>query len=35
VFDHGHIIEAGTYDELVTRKGKFAELAKAQFMAAE
>jgi glucan exporter ATP-binding protein len=35
VFDHGQIIESGTYEELVTRNGKFAELAKAQFMAAE
>jgi ATP-binding cassette, subfamily B, beta-glucan exporter len=35
VFDQGTIIESGTYAELVVRKGKFAELAKAQFMAAE
>jgi ATP-binding cassette subfamily B protein len=35
VFDHGRIIESGTYEELVMNKGKFAELAKAQFMAAE
>jgi len=35
VFDHGRIIESGTYEELVMSNGKFAELAKAQFMAAE
>jgi ABC-type transport system involved in cytochrome bd biosynthesis fused ATPase/permease subunit len=35
VFDRGEIIESGTYAELVTRNGKFAELAKAQFVAAE
>jgi ATP-binding cassette, subfamily B, beta-glucan exporter len=35
VFDRGTIIESGTYAELVGRNGKFAELAKAQFMAAE
>jgi ABC-type multidrug transport system fused ATPase/permease subunit len=35
VFERGTIIEFGTYDELVDRNGKFAELAKAQFMAAE
>lgn len=35
VFDHGRIIETGTYSELVNLNGKFAELAKAQFMAAE
>lgn len=35
VFDHGHLIESGTFDELVSRKGHFAELAKAQFLAQE
>ncbi len=35
VFDHGQIIEAGTFDELVARGGRFAELARAQFMTAE
>ncbi|MBF9232795.1 glucan ABC transporter ATP-binding protein/ permease [Microvirga alba] len=35
VFDHGHIIETGTFDELVAKGGRFAELAKAQFMATE
>ncbi|HST95325.1 MAG TPA: glucan ABC transporter ATP-binding protein/ permease [Microvirga sp.] len=35
VFDHGRIIETGTFDELVARGGRFADLAKAQFMAFE
>lgn len=35
VFDHGRVIESGTFDELVARGGRFAELAKAQFMASE
>ena len=35
VFDHGRIVEAGTFDELVAKGGRFAELAKAQFMAGE
>lgn len=35
VFDHGHLIESGTFDELVSRRGHFAELAKAQFLAQE
>ncbi len=33
VFDQGHVIEQGTFDELVARNGRFAELARAQFMA--
>jgi glucan exporter ATP-binding protein len=33
VFDQGRIIESGSFDELVARGGRFAELAKAQFMA--
>jgi len=32
VFDRGRIVESGTFDELVARGGRFAELAKAQFM---
>jgi len=32
VFDHGSIIERGTFDELVKKGGHFAELARAQFM---
>ena len=32
VFDHGRIIETGSFDELVAKGGRFAELAKAQFM---
>ncbi|MBA1154899.1 glucan ABC transporter ATP-binding protein/ permease [Microvirga mediterraneensis] len=35
VFDQGRVIETGTFDELVATGGRFAELAKAQFMAAE
>jgi ATP-binding cassette, subfamily B, beta-glucan exporter len=35
VFDHGHVIESGTFDELVLKGGRFAELAKAQFMVQE
>ncbi|TMJ05557.1 MAG: glucan ABC transporter ATP-binding protein/ permease [Alphaproteobacteria bacterium] len=33
VFDQGRVIEQGTFDELVARDGRFAELARAQFMA--
>ncbi len=33
VFDQGRIIETGTFDELVAKGGRFAELATAQFMA--
>ncbi|MGH6747828.1 MAG: glucan ABC transporter ATP-binding protein/ permease [Methyloceanibacter sp.] len=32
VFDHGRIIESGTFDQLVAQGGIFAGLAKAQFM---
>ncbi len=35
VFDGGRIIEAGTFDELVRAGGRFAELARAQFMVAD
>jgi ATP-binding cassette subfamily B protein len=35
VFDQGRIIETGTFDELVAKGGRFAELARAQFMAEE
>jgi ATP-binding cassette subfamily B protein len=35
VFDQGRIIESGTFDELTARPGRFAELARAQFLAAE
>jgi len=35
VFDHGRIVESGTFDELVAKNGRFAALAKAQFMAGE
>ena len=33
VFDQGRVIETGTFDELVAAGGRFAELARAQFMA--
>lgn len=33
VFDKGRIVEAGSFEELVALGGRFAELAKAQFMA--
>jgi len=35
VFDQGRIIETGAFDELVARDGRFATLARAQFMAPE
>jgi ATP-binding cassette subfamily B protein len=35
VFEHGRIIETGTFDELVARGERFAALAKAQFMVTE
>jgi ATP-binding cassette subfamily B protein len=35
VFHDGRIVERGTFDELVKQGGRFAELAKAQFMVAE
>ena len=35
VFENGRIVEAGTFDELVQLGGRFAALAKAQFMTAE
>jgi ATP-binding cassette subfamily B protein len=33
VFDGGRIVESGTFDELVAQDGRFAELARAQFIA--
>ena len=35
LFDGGRVIESGTFDELVAKGGRFAELAKAQFMVQE
>jgi ATP-binding cassette subfamily B protein len=35
VFDQGRIVETGTFDELMDRGGRFAELARAQFMVPE
>jgi ABC-type multidrug transport system fused ATPase/permease subunit len=32
MFDNGRVIESGTFDELVAQGGRFAELARAQFM---
>lgn len=34
VFERGRVVEAGTFDELVVLDGRFAALARAQFMAA-
>ena len=33
VFDQGRIVESGSFEELVAQGGRFAELARAQFMA--
>ncbi len=35
VFHEGRVVESGTFDELVQRGGRFAELARTQFMVAE
>jgi ATP-binding cassette subfamily B protein len=35
MFEHGRIVEAGTFDELMAAGGPFAELAKAQYLWAE
>src|SRR3984893_13920122 len=35
VFERGRVIENGTFDELVAKGGRFAELARAQFMVHE
>ena len=35
VFDQGRVIETGTFDDLVAKGGRFAELARAQFMAGD
>jgi ATP-binding cassette subfamily B protein len=35
VFDQGRVIETGTFEELVAKGGRFAELASAQFMTTE
>jgi ATP-binding cassette subfamily B protein len=35
VFDQGRIVEQGAFEELVARNGRFATLARAQFMAGE
>jgi glucan exporter ATP-binding protein len=35
VFEHGRVVETGTFDELVRIGGRFAALAKAQFMTAD
>src|SRR5579859_821165 len=35
VFENGHVMENGTFDELVAKGGRFAELARAQFMVQE
>jgi ATP-binding cassette subfamily B protein len=33
VFDRGRIVESGSFDELVAKRGVFAKLAEAQFLA--
>jgi ATP-binding cassette subfamily B protein len=35
VFDHGRIVESGSFDDLVRRGGAFAALAKAQFLVSD
>jgi glucan exporter ATP-binding protein len=35
VFDQGRIVESGTFDELMRANGRFAELARAQYLASE
>ena len=35
MFDNGRVIESGTFDELVAKGGRFAELSKAQYMVQE
>jgi ATP-binding cassette subfamily B protein len=35
VFEQGEIVETGTFEELVAQNGRFAALARAQFMAGE
>jgi ATP-binding cassette subfamily B protein len=35
VFDHGRIVESGSFDELIAKGGVFASLAKAQFLVTE
>jgi glucan exporter ATP-binding protein len=35
MFEHGRIVEAGSFEELVGRNGPFAELARAQYLAPE
>jgi ATP-binding cassette, subfamily B, beta-glucan exporter len=35
VFEGGRVIESGTFDELIDKGGRFAELARAQFMVQE
>jgi ATP-binding cassette subfamily B protein len=34
VLEHGRIVETGSYEALIAKKGRFAALAQAQFMTA-
>lgn len=35
MLEHGRVVEAGSFDELMHKGGPFAELAKAQYLSAE
>jgi glucan exporter ATP-binding protein len=35
MFEHGRVVEAGAFDELMRQGGRFAELAKAQYLSAD
>jgi ATP-binding cassette subfamily B protein len=35
MFEHGRVVDTGTFDDLVRARGPFAELAKAQYLSAE
>jgi ATP-binding cassette subfamily B protein len=35
MFEHGRVVDTGTFDDLMRARGPFAELAKAQYLSAE